>query len=102
MKLILHILIFLISTNSFCQSQTDKTYRLLNELIRDYYNDKIIRLDSIPCNDKLIIDGSYLQQNRDLINSNLKKSEILFLLNCQLCIDISNKSQCSCEKKANF
>lgn len=80
MKQILHILIFLFSTNSFCQTHIDKTYRLINELIRDTYSDKIVRLDSIPCNDKLIIDGSYLQQNRELINSNLTKDEILFLL----------------------
>ncbi len=83
MRLILHILIFLISTNSFCQSSNDKKYKLINELIRDNYYDKIVRLDSLPCNDKFIIDGSYVQQNRELINASLTENEITdFLTFC--------------------
>jgi hypothetical protein len=76
MRKISFLLLILISANSFCQSSIDRTYRFINELIRDNYNDKIVRLDSLPSNDKLFVDGSYLQQNIELINSNLNKGEI--------------------------
>ena len=81
MNRIIYILILVISANLFCQAQNEKTYSLINELIRDNYSNKVVQLDSIPCNDKLIVDGSYLQQNIGLINDNLTKNEILFLLN---------------------
>jgi hypothetical protein len=76
MKQLLTVLFTLISIYSIGQLDSVEKYRLLNEIIKDNFADRTLKVDRIPCNDRLKISHGWIQQNFKTINENLDKSEL--------------------------